>query len=131
MEVPGRNYTVAETLALIRGKRAVRYWVRRIDRALFEDARRRAVALSRGGVLYVANDIFSRQGRRAINCVHAVTDIAPGFVPETPVLAWGYFGTTSAIAALGRRGRVNGLLPTERRELLALVHIPPWIKSAD
>ncbi len=74
--VPGHNYTLAETLQFAAGlgEPVSRFGPYEISLALYDTAKSQAAYLSSGRVYYKMLDRTSRPN--AVNCIHAVTDIA-------------------------------------------------------
>jgi hypothetical protein len=73
----GRNYTLEESFALVKpGHRVAQWGPFEIQEELFDRAKKQAAFLSSGGVLYKAMDRLSRQAGVAVNCEHAISDIA-------------------------------------------------------
>jgi hypothetical protein len=94
---PGENRTAGEALAMAqrRGLRVTRWGPYEIDRALFERALRQ-IDLLEGRipghkVLYKAMDLGFREGSevRALNCIHAVSDIDRD---RAPLRTWTSYG---------------------------------------
>lgn len=111
---PGENRTTRDALELVlgRGRRVTRWGPFEIDRGLYERALRQ-IDLLEGRVpgrqvLYKALDLGYREGAevRAINCIHAVSDIV-----RMPVLlrTWTAYGDEAA------------------RKVVS--HLGPWVKS--
>jgi hypothetical protein len=90
---PGENRTAREALVLAGrlGLRVTRWGPYEIDRRLFEQALRQIELLDGGKVRYKAIDLGLREGRdvRALNCVHAVSDVDR---EPAPLRTWMSYG---------------------------------------
>ena len=73
---PGRNYTLEESMALVKpGHKLAQWGPFEIQEDLFHRAKKQAALLSSGSVLYKAVDPLARTVGRAVNCEHAISDI--------------------------------------------------------
>jgi hypothetical protein len=85
---PGRNYTLEESLAMVKPGHTLAQWGPfEIQEALFHRAKKQETFLSSGGILYKALDRRGRQAGIAINCEHAVCDI--GLTPGESLIRTG------------------------------------------
>jgi len=75
----GRNYTLEETISWARSVASpvVAFGPVEISKSIFVRARQQYNLLNQGGVSYRALD-SGRRETNAINCMHAVSDVAPG-----------------------------------------------------
>jgi hypothetical protein len=93
---PGRNYTLEESLAMVKpGHRLAQWGPFEIKEELFHRAKKQAAFLSSGGILYKAVDPLARPAGRAINCEHAISDIGlrPGESIVRTGTAHGHYGS--------------------------------------
>jgi hypothetical protein len=84
----GFNHSLEESLASVKPGHTVAQWGPfEIKEELFHRAKKQAHMLSSGGVLYKAVDPFARPAGMAVNCEHAICDIALN--PGEPVVRTG------------------------------------------
>jgi hypothetical protein len=73
---PGRNYTLEESLAMVKPGHSLAQWGPfEIQEELFDRAKKQAAFLSSGGILYKAVERRARAAGIAVNCEHAICDI--------------------------------------------------------
>jgi hypothetical protein len=112
-------------------RRFALYWVREITPTLFQLAAQRSAFLSAGGTLYIANDDIARLRGLAVNCLHAITDLVPGFMPITGTFNWGFEGSVRILDALDL---VGWMLPTQAADMpvaAALAGTPAWVQPGE
>jgi hypothetical protein len=128
---PGENRTTREALELVlrRGLRVSRFGPYEIDRDLFERARRQIDLLEGRApgrkVLYKAFDLGYREGSeiRALNCIHAVSDIVREPIPLRTWLCYGDEAARRVVLHL-RRGIKD--LAAESPEVWAMIWQATW-----
>lgn len=108
--VPGQNYSLSQTLGFAAGlnQPVRRFGPYAISPELFAAAVRQSESLASGRVAYKMLDGGSRPG--AINCIHAVTDIA-GYTDTG--LARGAAASQAALHHLFRSGHARSQVPDE------------------
>lgn len=126
---PGRNFGLAETLRWAEGQSArVTLWgPYEVDPELLVYAQRQIVVLESGRIDYRMLDSLTRP--RAVNCIHAVSDMLPG-EPMNSGRAFGESASAELVQYLGpwikNNGRTNDWLldrlglsnyPLQRRSL--------------
>ena len=92
----GFNHSLEESLASVKPGHTVAQWGPfEIKEELFHRAKKQAHMLASGGVLYKAVDPFSRPAGVAVNCEHAICDIAlnPGEAYVRTGTAHGHLGS--------------------------------------
>ncbi len=114
--VPGRNFSLAETLQLAANdKLVVAMWgPYEIDKQGFDLGVRRKRLLDRGTIKYRADDRLYRKDHIAINCFHAMAGLEElfpnGGLFGTGFKMWGFNGTARVLIEYSQRARTKGLL---------------------
>ncbi len=92
----GTNHSLEESLASIKPGQSVAQWGPfQIKEELFHRAKKQAHMLASGGILYKAVEPFAHPAGKAINCEHAICDIAlnPGEPHVRTGTAHGHHGS--------------------------------------
>jgi hypothetical protein len=131
--LPGRNFSLAETIKLAVGdKAAVAMWgPYEIDKKGFDLGVRRKRLLDGGTIKYRADDRLYRKDQVAINCFHAMAgldELFPnGGLFGTGFKMWGFNGTARVLIEYSEKARYKGLLlepVDEKRDRYGFVYAP-------
>jgi hypothetical protein len=130
--VQGHNFKAAETLRMgHNGHRIIKYWIAEITEELFELARDREAYLEDGRILYIANDTFLRQDHTAINCIHALSDMEPGSLPDTGLVTWGYQASKNVMTTYEMRGWIRTRTGSELQRVARVAGVPSDVALGD
>lgn len=122
-EVPGRNYSLEETIAFTHrtGSRVATWGPYEITPQLYRAASQRVAALESGSFRYVPNDHGTRGSDQVVNCMHAVSDLDGHFEEygglfNSGLGIWGIRGTKHVLEYYRSRGTEWMLSPVDPDE---------------